>query len=98
MAPSDASAPGPGTRALRALSADDDDLRTWARLAPLGLALVGAGACVTGDAAVRRGAGAAGWVLGGVVGLCLQGAGLSVFGEAVKRRALHDARGGGGAA
>ncbi|MEJ5944947.1 hypothetical protein WDZ17_06515 [Pseudokineococcus basanitobsidens] len=89
----------PGRRALGALRSDDADLRSWARLAPLGLVLLGAGACVTGDAAVRRGAGgdALPWVLGGVVGLCLQGAGLSVFGEAVKRRALHDVRASGGA-
>ncbi|WP_299033411.1 hypothetical protein [uncultured Pseudokineococcus sp.] len=85
---------GPGTRALGALTAPDDDLRAWARLAPLGLVLLGAGTCVTGDAAVGRGTGASRrrWVLGGTVGLLLQGAGLSVFGEAVKRRALHDVR------
>lgn len=85
---------GPGARALGALTAPDDDLRAWARLAPLGLVLVGAGACVTGDAAVGRGTGGSRrrWVLGGTVGLLLQGAGLSVFGEAVKRRALHDVR------
>ncbi|MEJ5915078.1 hypothetical protein [Pseudokineococcus sp. 1T1Z-3] len=82
--------------ALGALRSSDADLRAWARLAPLGLLLVGAGAAVTGDAATRRGAGGAvaGWVVGGTLGLCLQGAGLSVFGEAVKRRALHDVRAG----
>jgi len=91
VAPADAR---PGTRALGALTAADDDLRAWARLAPLGLVLLGAGTCVTGDAAVSRGTGgsARGWVVAGTLGLLLQGAGLSVFGEAVKRRAVHDAR------
>ena len=94
MAPADVRSARPGTRALGALTDPDDDLRGWARLAPLGLLLVGAGVCVTGDAAVSRGTGGdpRRWVPAGTLGLLLQGAGLSVFGEAVKRRAVHDAR------
>lgn len=70
----------------------DDDYRTWKRLAPLGLLLVGAGTAVSSDASSRRAAGTptARWVAQGTAGLLLLNAGLSVFGEAVKRRALHD--------
>lgn len=70
----------------------DEDHRVWRRLAPSGLLLVGAGACVTADAATRRARRGAplGWVGEGTGGLVLLGAGLSLFGEAVKRRALFD--------
>ena len=70
----------------------DEHYRVWQRLAPAGLGLVGAGACVVGDAATRRAqrSPAATWVVEGTGGLVLLGAGLSLFGEAVKRRALHD--------
>ncbi|HEX8496279.1 MAG TPA: hypothetical protein VF661_03715, partial [Actinomycetales bacterium] len=69
----------------------DEDHAVWRRLAPSGLLLVGAGACVISDASTRRAAGAsvAGWAAEGTLGLVLLNAGLSVFGEAVKRRALY---------
>ena len=70
----------------------DEHYRVWRRLAPAGLGLVGAGACVVGDAATRRARseGLVLWVGEGTGGLVLLGAGLSLFGEAVKRRALHE--------
>ena len=70
----------------------EQDYAVWRRLAPSGLLLVGAGACVISDASSRRASGgpATGWVGEGTVGLVLLNAGLSLFGEAVKRRALYD--------
>ena len=74
----------------------DDDYRTWQRLAPLGLLLVGSGVSVTGDATLAKAAGRPlRWVAEGTAGLVLIGAGLSCFGEAVKRRALWEVRRGG---
>lgn len=69
------------------------DLLGWV-LAPVGLALVGAGLSVSIDAAVRRsgGAGARRWVGQGTVGLVVLNTGLSVFGDAVRRRSAAAGR------
>ena len=74
----------------------DEDYRTWQRLAPVGLLLVGTGVSVAGDATLAKASGSrARWVVEGTAGLVLLGAGLSCFGEAVKRRALWEVRTGG---
>lgn len=63
----------------------------WKRLAPLGLAAVGLGASLLGQATLWKGEGkTARWIVGGTAGLvCLNG-GLCVFGEAVKNRLRYD--------
>lgn len=73
--------------------AQPPDLLGWV-LAPVGLALVGAGLSVSIDAALRRAGGARPrrWVGQGTVGLVVLNSGLSVFGDAVRRRAEAAAR------
>jgi hypothetical protein len=70
----------------------DEHYRTWQRLAPLGLLLVGVGTSVVADAAIRKSHSShvLTWVAEGTVGLVALNAVLSIFGEAVKRRALYD--------
>ena len=65
-------------------------LRTWRRFAPLGLASVGFGLSLVGEATLRKGRGEP-FVLYGTAALCVVNAGLCLFGEAVKHRALADA-------
>jgi len=59
-------------------------------MAPVGLALVGAGLSIAVDAAARRADGAAPrrWVGQGTVGLVVLNSGMSVFGDSVRRRAV----------
>ena len=64
-------------------------LRTWRRFAPLGLASVGFGLSLVGEATLRKGRGEP-FVLYGTAALCVVNAGLCLFGEAVKHRALAD--------
>ncbi len=64
-------------------------LSTWKRLAPLGLASVGFGLSLVGEATLRKGRGEP-FVAYGTVALCVVNAGLCLFGEAVKHRALAD--------
>ena len=71
-------------------------LRTWRRFAPLGLASVGFGLSLVGEATLRKGRGEP-FVLYGTAALCVVNAGLCLFGEAVKHRALADLATGGGA-
>ena len=83
-----ASAPVPDLRPLPAATAALH-LRSWRRLAPAGLASVGFGLSLVGEATLRKGRGEA-WVAYGTVALCVVNAGLCLFGEAVKQRALAD--------
>lgn len=69
----------------------DRHLRRWLRLAPAGLATVGLGASLIGEATLRKGRGEP-FVLYGTVALCVLNAGLCLFGEGVKQRALADWR------
>ena len=64
-------------------------LRTWRRFAPLGLASVGFGLSLVGEATLRKGRGEP-FVLYGTAALCVVNAGLCLFGEAVKHRAIAD--------
>lgn len=70
-------------------------LRRWRWLAPAGLASVGLGLSLVGEATLRKWRGAP-FVAYGTVALCVVNAGLCLFGEAVKHRALADARRGAG--
>ena len=67
-------------------------LRRWRWLAPAGLASVGFGLSLVGEATLRKGRGEA-YGLYGTAALCVVNAGLCLFGEAVKHRALADAAG-----
>lgn len=64
----------------------------WKTLAPLGLATVGLGVSIVGQAIIQKGRGGStlGWVLSGTLGLVALNAGLSMFGDAVKHRALYE--------
>lgn len=73
------------------LGAVEGHLTTWRRLAPLGLASVGFGLSLVGEATLRKGRGEP-FVLYGTAALCVVNAGLCLFGEAVKHRALADWR------
>lgn len=70
-------------------AATERHLATWRRLSPAGLAAVGLGLSVVGEATSRKGRGDS-WVAYGTVGLCIVNAGLCLFGEGVKHRALAD--------
>ena len=65
--------------------------QTWRRYAPLGLASVGFGLSLVGEATLRKGRGEP-YLAYGTAALCVVNAGLCLFGEAVKHRALADWR------
>jgi hypothetical protein len=64
----------------------------WQRLSPLGLALIGFGMSLTGQAIIlkSRQEGFFGWFILGTVGLIVLNAGVSIFGEGVKHRVLYE--------
>ena len=65
-------------------------LNKWRWMAPAGLASVGFGLSLVGEATLRKGRREP-FVAYGTVALCVVNAGLCLFGEAVKHRALADA-------
>lgn len=67
----------------------ESHLKTWRRLAPLGLTAVGLGTSLVGEATLRKGRSEP-FVLYGTAALCVLNARLCLFGEAVKHRALAD--------
>ena len=73
----------------RSTSSASGHLRTWRRFAPLGLASVGFGLSLVGEATLRKGRDEP-FVLYGTAALCVINAGLCLFGEAVKHRALAE--------
>lgn len=83
-------AQAPGRRLIKRMST-----RTkWLILAPLSLALIGAGLCVFSEAAQARHTGAPfmQWFLWGTYSLILINGGLSLFGQAVRHRTQLDYR------
>lgn len=70
---------------------DKDYTSQWKTYAPIGLALIGFGFSLTGEAVTAKGKGKPlwRWLFVGTVGLCVLNAGVAIFGEAVKRRALE---------
>ena len=82
----------PATTDPLAAVAAERHLASWRRYAPLGLASVGFGLSLVGEATLRKGRGEP-FVLYGTAALCVVNAGLCLFGEAVKHRALADAAG-----
>lgn len=69
-------------------------LRKWLIFAPIGLALIGLGVSVTGDAATRKAKGRRfrEWFPQGTLGLIILNSGIAVFGEAVKYSTLRESR------
>ncbi len=63
--------------------------KKWKTQAPLGLATVGFGVSLVGDAIVRK-AQRQPWFAAGTLGLVVLNAGLCIFGDAVKHRTLHE--------
>lgn len=72
----------------------DDSYQQWDKLAPRGLALIGLGVSVTGEAIVAKARRKSflRWFVVGTLGLILINWGVSVFGEAVKHRAIFEVR------
>lgn len=68
--------------------------KKWALLAPSGLMLIGAGACLISWASAlkEKGAPATNWVVAGAGALAVFNAGISVFGQSVVERVLHEVR------
>jgi hypothetical protein len=59
--------------------------RNWLIQAPVGLVLVGFGACLVAESAMLKYSGATTWqwVVGGTVALCVFNSGLCVFGNSI---------------
>ncbi len=70
----------------------DENYEKWDELAPRGLALIGFGLSVTGEAIGLKAQGKAfwRWFILGTIGLIIVNSGIAVFGEAVKHRAMYD--------
>jgi hypothetical protein len=68
--------------------------KKWALLAPSGLLLIGAGACLISWASTlkAKGSPAAKWVAAGTGALTVFNAGVSIFGQSVIERVLHEVR------
>lgn len=68
--------------------------KKWALLAPSGLILIGAGACLISWASTLKAQGspAAKWVMAGTGALTVFNAGISIFGQSVVERVLHEVR------
>lgn len=66
--------------------------RNWLIQAPLGLILVGFGACLIAESAMYKYSGAATlhWVAAGTLSLCVFNAGLCFFGNAVLERVRYE--------
>lgn len=82
--------PPPGRRLVNRMTT-----RTkWLLLAPISLALIGAGLCVVSEAGYAKHTGAPfrQWFLWGAYGLILVNGGLSLFGQAVRFRVQLDYR------
>lgn len=64
----------------------------WRVLAPLGLATIGLGTSIVGQATILKGEGVATtrWVAVGTLGLCVLNAGVALVGESVKNRVLYE--------
>ncbi len=71
---------------------ENEHYAAWSRMAPRGLALIGLGLSITGDAIVARATGRPflRWFAAGTLGLIVVNWGVSVFGEAVKQRVLFE--------
>ncbi|MCU0499467.1 MAG: hypothetical protein MUF87_19120 [Anaerolineae bacterium] len=66
----------------------------WDELAPRGLALIGFGLSLTGEAIAAKSRGKAfwRWFLVGTIGLIIVNSGIAVFGEAIKQRTLYESK------
>jgi len=66
----------------------------WALLAPSGLILIGAGACLISWASTLKAQGspATKWVVAGTGALTVFNAGVSIFGQSVIEKVLHELR------
>lgn len=70
----------------------NEHYRKWDSLAPRGLALIGLGMSLTGEAIIAKSKrrGFLRWFLLGVIGLVCINSGVAVFGESVKERTLYE--------
>jgi hypothetical protein len=66
----------------------------WLILAPSGLIVIGAGACLIGWATTlkNRGAATGKWVAAGTAALTVFNAGLSLFGRSIMEKTLYELR------
>jgi hypothetical protein len=70
----------------------NNHLRKWLIFSPIGLALIGFGVSIVGDAATRKAKGRhfREWFPQGTLGLVILNSGIALFGEAVKASALRE--------
>ncbi len=70
----------------------DKHYKNWLIQAPLGLVLVGFGACLIAESAILKAGGAATWqwVVAGTVSLSVFNAGLCFFGNAILERMRYE--------
>ncbi|HEX2619374.1 MAG TPA: hypothetical protein VHL11_04480 [Phototrophicaceae bacterium] len=70
----------------------NDYYEKWDEYAPRGLALIGFGVSIVGQAIVSRSRSKPfwRWFITGTIGLIVLNSGVAIFGEAVKNRALYD--------
>lgn len=66
--------------------------RNWLIQAPLGLVLIGFGACLIAESAMLKASGVnwTKWVLAGTIALSVFNAGLSVFGNSILERVRYE--------
>ncbi len=66
--------------------------RSWLWQAPIGLSLVGFGACLIAEAAMLKYSGSFWWEWGvaGTVALCIFNSGLCIFGNAILHRFRYE--------
>ncbi|MEL6309218.1 MAG: hypothetical protein AAFV98_07795 [Chloroflexota bacterium] len=67
----------------------NEQYEKWNLMAPVGLAVLGLGLSLTGDAIASKSKGN-GWFWKGTLGLIVFNAGIAIFGEAIKARALYE--------
>jgi hypothetical protein len=67
----------------------NNNYKNWLIQAPLGLVIVGFGACLIAEAAMTKYAGGA-WVWYGTVALVVFNSGLCVFGNAILHRVRYE--------
>jgi hypothetical protein len=70
----------------------DKHYKSWLIQAPLGLILIGFGACLIAESAILKAAGAPTWrwVVAGTVSLSVFNAGLCFFGNAILERMRYE--------
>jgi len=70
----------------------DKHFKNWLIQAPLGLVIIGFGACLIAESAVLKAAGGETWrwIAAGTVSLCVFNTGLCIFGNSILERVRYE--------